>query len=72
MGATEAALFKPLCHDPGSRAIPIEQLNAVMCFVDEDEDFSEGWIIFELLAYGDTQAIKTLSQIAGPYWRGRR
>jgi len=43
-----------------------------MCFVDEDEDFSEGWIIFELLAYGDTQAIKTLSQIAGPYWRGRR
>ena len=31
----------------------------------KDEDFSGEWIIFELLAHDNTQAIKTLAQIAG-------
>jgi hypothetical protein len=53
LGTTEAALFKPLGHDRESRAILIEQFDAVTCFVDEDEDFSGEWIVFELLTYDD-------------------
>ena len=47
-------MFKALGHDPESRAIPIEQFDAVTCFVDEDEDFSGERVMFELLAYDDT------------------
>ena len=63
MGTTEPALLKPLRHDPESGSIPIEQLDAVARFVDEDEDLSGEWVLFELLADDDTQAIKTLAQI---------